>query len=341
MRKISILAILIILITGCKTKTPIDVSFYYWKTDYKNNVEETKYLDTLKSKSLYVRIMDVDFDTNTQQIAPVSPIKFSDQIPSNLNIIPVVFIVNNVFYSITEQQIEMLANKISYFVDSKVKQAGKNNYTELQIDCDWTEGTKKNYFKFLKLLQANTFLKAKLISVTLRLHQVKNIVSSGIPPVKKVMLMCYNMGNLRKFGAQNSILNQQDMDTYLKDHLKSYPLKLDVALPLFNWAVVFRNEKYAGISKRISNTDLEEKTIFKRKPNTLLYELLTNYPKAGLKKGDLVRIEKISADDLFEASRFLSRYLPAENRNLVFYHLDSNILKNFTNEDLQKIIDNF
>ncbi|PWS31047.1 hypothetical protein DF947_15765 [Pedobacter paludis] len=341
MRKIGILIIFAFCFISCKQKMPAHPTFYFWRTDYQNKKAETNCLHQFKSKSLYVRIMDVDFNPDLQQAVPVSPIKFSDPLPKNIDIIPVVYLVNNVFNQIDSQQVIILANRVAKFVEAKVKQAGKPYFTELQIDCDWTKTTKNQYFDFLKILQANPLLKNKTLSVTLRLHQVKNVVSSGIPPVKKAMLMCYNMGNLRKYGDQNSILNQHELDVYLKDYLESYPLKLDVALPIFEWAVVFRKQKYAGISKRINKAILLDKKLFKQQENSNLYQLLFDYPKAGLKQGDVIRWEETSTESLLATSSFLSRYLKPEERNLVFYHLDTDLLKHFTNEDFQKVIANF
>jgi len=341
MRKISILVISVFFFLGCKQKSIVYPTFYYWKTDYQNKKEESAYLNQFKSNSLYVRIMDVDFNPDLQLPVPVSPIKFSDPIPKETDIIPVVFIVNQVFNKIDTNQTVVMADRIAKFVAAKVKQAGKPNYQELQIDCDWTKGTRNKYFKFLEQLKANPLLKGKTISVTLRLHQVKNIVSSGVPPAEKAILMCYNMGNLRKYGEQNSILDQNEMDLYLKDYLGQYPIPLDVALPIFEWAVVFRNGQYAGISKRISQVQIDDKKLFKQRENSILYDLLVDYPAAGLKKGDVVRWERISPEDLLATSKFLSRYLAPRDRNLVFYHLDTDLLKHFTHEDLQKVIANF
>ncbi|RZK18976.1 MAG: hypothetical protein EOO86_08805 [Pedobacter sp.] len=118
-------------------------------------------------------------------------------------------------------------------------------------------------------------------------------------------------------------------------------MKLDVALPIFEWAVVFRNKKYAGISRRISKTKIQDKKLFKQRENSILYDLLIDYPAAGLKRGDVIRWEEISTEDLFATSSFLSRYLKPEERNLVFYHLDTDLLKHFTDEDFRKVIANF
>jgi len=341
MRKISILLFTALLFTTCKQKFAVHPTFYFWRTVYKNQKLETNYLNDFQSKSLYVRIMDVDINPDTQEPVPVSPISFDDALPKQTDIIPVVYLVNNIFNNFSEAQSKLLANRISKFVTAKVNQSGKSNYKEIQIDCDWTKTTRDKYFNFLNHLKLNPLLKGKEISVTLRLHQVKNLVSSGIPPVKKVMLMCYNMGNLRKYGEQNSILDMQEMETYLKNKLETYPLKMDVALPIFSWAVAFRKEKYAGISKRIDKEQLSDKKLFKRRENSILYDVQTDYQQAGLKTGDVVRWEEIALDDLLATSRFLSRYLKPEERNLVFYHLDTDLLKTFKHDDLQKVIDNF
>ncbi|WP_421941416.1 hypothetical protein [Pedobacter sp.] len=342
MRKIGILIIsTFLLVTGCKEKSIIHPTFYYWKTIYQDKKVETDYLNRFKSPALYVRIMDVDIDPNTLEPAPVSPITFRDPIPVKTTIIPVVYLVNNLFNSIDSNKSNVLANHIARFVDAKVKQAGKTSYSELQIDCDWTKTTRDRYFTFLRQLQDQPLLKNKSISVTLRLHQVKNIISSGIPPVKKAILMCYNMGNLRKYGEQNSILDLKEMNTYLKKDLENYPLKLDVALPIFEWAVIFRNKAYAGISKRLNKKQILDPKIFKRRGSSILFDLLVNLPQAGLKKGDAVRWEEITPDDLLASSKFLSRYLKPDDRNLVFYHLDIDLLKHYTHDDFQKVIANF
>lgn len=342
MRNISALFIFVCFFSSCRQKSAVHPSFYFWKTKYQQNKLEISYLERFKSKSLFVRIMDVDFNPDLQQAVPVSPINFLDPVPEALDIIPVVFIVNQVFTKLDATQRAAMAGRIATFVSAKVKQAGKSDFTALHIDCDWTRTTRDNYFDFLEHLKAHPLLRGKMLSVTLRLHQVKNIASSGIPPVEKAMLMCYNMGNLRKYGAQNSILDEQQMNLYLKDDLEHHPLKLDVALPIFEWAVVFRNQKYAGISRRVNKALLQDKKIFRQRAgNSILYDLLVDHPAAGLKVGDVVRWEEITREDLLTTSKFLSRHLKPEERNLVFYDLDADLLKHFTNDELKEVIANF
>ena len=67
-----------------------------------------------------------------------------------------------------------------------------------------------------------------MLSATIRLHQLKFIGESGIPPVDKGLLMCYNMGDLHRLRISNSILETAELKKYIKQ-LSVYPLKLDVA----------------------------------------------------------------------------------------------------------------
>lgn len=281
--------------------------------------------------------MDVDLDENGALPVPVSPIVFKEKLPDTLTLVPVVFLVNNVLKNVTKPQLDKLSAQMIYFVNGKVKQAGKSNFKELQIDCDWTTTTRGNYFYLLKAVR-NQLQQQQILSVTLRLHQLKNQKSSGVPPANRVLLMCYNMGNLRKYGQQNSILELAEMKKYVNENLTNYPLPADVALPLFSWAVVFRNKQYAGISKRLIFGLLQNKQNFE-KENEHFYLVKTALPDLGLKQGDEIRWESVSADDLYLVSRYLSDYLKPEPLSLIFFHLDASLLKNYTNEQLEKTAD--
>lgn len=281
--------------------------------------------------------MDVDLDENGALPVPVSPIVFKEKLPDTLTLVPVVFLVNNVLKNVTKPQLDKLSAQIIYFVNGKVKQAGKSNFEELQIDCDWTTTTRDNYFYLLKAVRKQ-LQQQQILSVTLRLHQLKNQKSSGVPPVNRVLLMCYNMGNLRKYGQQNSILDLAELKKYVNENLRNYPLPADVALPLFSWAVAFRDHQYAGISKKLNWNLLQQENFFQHK-KTDFYLVKTALPDLGLKQGDEIRWESVSAEDLYSVSRYLSDYLKPEPLSLIFFHLDAPLLKNYTNEELEKTAD--
>lgn len=331
------LCLSIILHISCQKKEP-SVGFYYWKTSYKPDTLSQKIIQEVKSNTLFVRIMDIDFVDGGIEPVPISPITFEQTIDPNQTLVPVVFINQKIFTEVDSLQIRGLAHKMISFVSEKAKQGGKDSFEELQIDCDWTKSSRDKFFYLLEYLQQIPELNEVTITSTLRLHQVKNIQSSGIPPVKRATLMCYNMGNLRQFGDHNSILNQQDLTTYLSGTLKDYPLELDIALPLFDWYVVFRDHQYIGISKHIDKIDLNDKSLFTRNPKTELFILNQDLQKANLKKGDVIRHEFITKEQLIATAKFLNKELKGKEKRIIFYHLAPEVLSNYSYADLQEII---
>lgn len=321
------------LLLSCYKKREVEPTFYYWKTVYKQHQNENIYLRALGSKKLYVRVMDVDVN-ELQQTIPIAPIEFKDSISAGIKIVPVVFIVNDAIKNQTHQQLEKLAHNILAFVKVKVLESGKYDYDELQIDCDWTQTTRENYFFLLQKIK--DFNKGRSISVTLRLHQLKNQQKSGIPPAHKVLLMCYNMGNLRQFGTQNSILDISELRKYVNENLSKYPMEVDIALPLFSWAVVFEGAKYVGIAKRLTFGDLKNKSFFSQMDNGL-YEAVVNLPDFGIKQHHIVRYEESKLPELRALAKCLSSYLSAKPINLVYYHLDQQILKNYKSNELEEV----
>lgn len=322
-----------LLLMACKQERVVQPTFYFWKTVYTQNKTEQRYISQFKSNKLYMRMMDVDLDAN-RKVMPVAPITFKDPIPPEIQVIPVVFVVNEVLKNQSETQLEQLAHNILYFVKEKVLQAGKKDYDEVQIDCDWTQTTRDSYFALLKLIKK--FNADRKLSVTLRLHQLKNQAKSGIPPADKVVLMCYNMGNLRQFGSQNSILDVNELKKYVNENLSNYPMVVGIALPLFAWSVVFDGTTYAGISKRTTLAALQDKSQFNALSNGL-YQAKMDLPKLGIKKNYTVRYEESKLEALKQLAGYLTIYLPHQPTDVIYYHLDEEILKKYPYHELEEI----
>jgi hypothetical protein len=152
----------------------------------------------------------------------------------------------------------------------------KNNIAEIQIDCDWTLSTKEKYFALLNTLK-NEVDKNVSISATIRLHQIKYASTTGIPPVKKGMLMYYNMGNLQSL-TSNSIFNEIDAEKYAP-YIKQYPLHLDAVLPVFKWVKVFRNKQMIKLLNQTSMFELKQTGSFKSIDNNTIEALSANHYK--------------------------------------------------------------
>lgn len=334
--KLRYLLLSLLLFTACRHDRKITSSFYYWKTVYGANTAEMAYSKRLHVNKFYVRIMDVDMDEAGTTPIPISPITFNRKLPDTVTMVPVVFIVNDVLKTLNKPALNNLAGKILFFVKGKVEQAGKTNYTELQIDCDWTLSTRDNYFYLLQQLRKQTFAKHQILSVTLRLHQLKNQKRNGVPPADRVMLMCYNMGNLRKYGDQNSILNVAEMKKYVNSNIADYNLPVDIALPLFSWAVAFRDKQYAGISKHVSYRELNNAAQFAKQPGNI-YRAKTDLPQYGFKINDEIRWENTSLPALQDAAKYLSGVIKSDTINVAYFHLDEATTQAFKYEELEKV----
>jgi hypothetical protein len=316
----------------------VERSFYYWKSVFKLSDLEKQALDMLQIKTLYLKFFDVDWDENTKTTIPVAQLQIADSIylqKSRLNIVPTIFITNECIYKIDTGQTKLLANKILMLSQKIIADNSFKNIQEIQIDCDWTATTKEKYFIILNRLQA--LEKSINFSVTIRLHQIKFLNKTGVPPVKRGMLMCYNMGNLTNNETNNSILETTELQKYIGD-LQHYPIPLDVAFPLFDWKVLFRNGRFKSLINNLPDS-LLTKDIFRKKDNR--YVVLNDTVLNGyeFKKDDLLRNEQSDYTQILKASEIISEKLSNKNLRVSLYHLDTVTLKKYTTHEMENIYD--
>lgn len=328
---------LLLLCLACSRPRDTARGFYFWKQRYQPDSTSLHALKTLATQKLYVKMFDVTRDPATGKPVPVAKLDQRSPFPQNVQVIPTVFIVNDVWQQAGPGT---LAGQVASLLE-QLCGSSTAIIPEIQIDCDWTRGTKETYFSFLEALRLQPFLKGKQLSVTIRLHQVKYLAGSGVPPADKGLLMCYNMGNLRKYGDHNSILNMDDLKAYTaRDRIGHYPLPLDLALPIFEWSVLFRRQTYAGLLRNLEATDLANSNIF-RKDGSQLYTvikdtLIKGYP---LRAGEEVRHESCPPALLKKAARYLSNQRQDYNPVVVLYHLDANTLQRYDLADLESVYD--
>ena len=262
-------------------------------------------------------------------------------LPQEMELVPTVFITNRTLVQIPNDEIPDLANKMVEKLQGQLKDLPQQVVQEIQIDCDWTQSTKVKYFTLLALL--NTSFKSKRIklSATIRLHQIKYAAKTGIPPVARGMLMYYNMGDVQDSATQNSILDNAIGQKYLQQ-LADYPLPLDVALPLFQWGVLFRNGKMIKLFNQLMETALSDDQRFTKVDHNHWEVIKSTYLNGVyLYTGDKIRLEKVSFKALERASELLQQQLKKDNRSIVFYHLDEAVVQQFEQQRLQSIVNNF
>lgn len=331
-------------ISGCKHhETQVERGFYFWKSnDYTLRDEDKKYLRELHVQKLYVKLFEVGKD-NVVGILPLdkSNLHFfaepADSILSRIKIIPTVYLRNEVLLNISNAGLDSLADNIVFlsnkYYNDRIAHDPNNPqgmvFNELQIDCDWTGKTKEHYFYLLRALKQ---LSHKTISCTLRLYPYKYPDKMGIPPVDKAMLMCYNLINPLWNENKNSILDNNELNSYLTGKRK-YPLHLDIALPVYSWMQCYQNNQFSGVIYHDNNALLS--VLKPTKP--LWYEVIkdTVVDNLYLRVGDKIKYEAVSAPKITEAIQLIKKHVVlGDSTTVSLFHLDAHQLKQFNHETL-------
>jgi hypothetical protein len=310
--------------------------FYYWKSTVKQGDASFQRLDSLKAAVLYVKFFDIVWEKHTNTFKPVSVLRDNHTLLSNLHIqvIPVIYITNEAMHQMHPEMIDSIAEKITKLTQHILEVNHIQQPLQLQFDCDWSAATGERYFSLLQ--QIRKLNPNVLLSATIRLHQMKHFTQTGVPPVDRGLLMCYNMGNLKDIRTKNSILDPELVRQYTSGNSVAYPLKLDYAFPLFNWTVLFRQNNYAGLLRAFPEKQL---TVFRKIQKSNRYQVEKDTVLSGyrFKKGDLLRFENSYVADILKSASYLKSINREDSFSVVLYHLDSAILNNYTSNELENI----
>ena len=223
--------LLCLLMTGCSERQELTEgnAVYFWRTDLRLDSTEWTFLQRYHINKVYCRYFDVVIDEEGAEPKPNATIGFSSTLPDSIELIPTIYITEDCMH----QAHQGLAEKIV----KRIRQMNETNdikhVSEIQIDCDYTSKSRKNYYEFLKEVKQAW---GQTLSTTIRLHQL----SMEAPPVDYGVLMVYNTGDPRKWEERNPILDIRDVQPYLK-RLDSYPLPLAAAYPVYQWVRMIRN----------------------------------------------------------------------------------------------------
>lgn len=318
--KIIQLLLVIILLTSCSKRRDHPYTYYYWKTNLALNKSEKKALAESTTHFICTRFFDVDKVNG--KFEPVAVITKDQSFSTEKEIIPTIFITNRTFYTIKSDELQFLAKSINDLIQKKVKDYELTSSPEIQIDCDWTAGTKDDYFKFLNELKK---ISGKEITCTLRLHQVKDKNMMGIPPVKKVYLMCYSTSSPLENSDRNSILDINILKSYLSK-LEDYPLKnIEVALPIYSWGIVTNHLGKHKLINALSEKDLENANFKKISDSEIEIAKDGFYFGSFMNKGFTIKVEEISEEQLDDVTHFLDKKL--SSYNIIYYQLDSKFVE--------------
>ncbi|MFN0215769.1 MAG: hypothetical protein ACKVT2_16040 [Saprospiraceae bacterium] len=317
---------LLVFIAACSPapKQPLVPAFFYWETSLKISAEERELLDSIACKKLYIKTLDIGKNPETGEIEPYSRLEIMDNRSlEGLEIIPTVFITNEVFKNISEQKTDWLAEKIA----GHFTRPGAY-LRETLFDCDWTPSTREAFFLFLKKIRQK-LPQGTIVSATIRLHQYKFPKQTGVPPAARGMLMFYNTGDVDEEGEKNSIFHPKDALIYLNGAPERYPIPLDLALPLFSWGLIFREgDLWKIVPGPLPLEEMRQSAKYEEQTTTEPFPACLWKVKEGtflgghyLRPGDDLRISATSPELLFNAASLAQKLDLANDASLAFFHL--------------------
>ncbi|HEY6160230.1 MAG TPA: hypothetical protein VI112_03380 [Bacteroidia bacterium] len=338
---------LILLCFSCsKKRHTVTRSFYYWKNYAEFSASDTTLLSGMGVQKMYIRLFDVDW-SYAQRPVPRDVVNIWLNTISHMKhmeLVPVVYITNRTLQNCDFKTLRKLAVQVS----AKVEKVGRMDYwkdnpcvmgRELQIDCDWSASTREKYFYLLNCLRSSS--PGVKLSCTIRLHQVKYMEKTGVPPVDRGMLMVYNTGSPTASREMNSIFDSNEARKYLDLQLK-YPLPLDAALPLFSWGKWYRGEKFMGLLHDMNSQKIGDMGFFSHQQGAQWRcESDTALGLFYLRKGDRVVIEEVPDDKLKMAAELASSFISNDSLSVSFYHFDTNLVKHYGNAELENIYNSF
>ncbi|RRB07088.1 hypothetical protein [Larkinella rosea] len=289
-------------------------------------------LNQLKTRKLYIRFFDLDWDPQAQSPAPRAVIRFIRK-PVGFSVIPVVFITNQTMLRCKIPDIPELAARLFRKI-SQISHQNGIDPQEIQLDCDWTATTRDRYFQLLREIK-NRY--TGTVSATIRLHQIKYSEQTGIPPVERGMLMFYNMADWKRPETRNSIYDLEVANRYI-DFMEKYPLPLDVVFPLFRWTVVYRNNRFLTLLNSMDQQTLSRHSFLKPQPeNRFVAQRDTNALGFSIRQGDVFRAERSKPDDLALGKQLVLAKIQNQKLTFALYHLDSTVISAYSDAFLQSL----
>lgn len=283
-------------------------AIYHWKGVYNPTAEERAFMESHNIGRLYIRLFDIAAEYNTveqfMEAVPIATTRFDATVPYDIEVIPVTYITVEGL-----RQMEGSENLYAELIIDRIMAMASYNelgtIKEIQYDCDWTKSTRHIFFALCENSRTMLNEQGIKLSVTVRLHQMRE----EAPSADRGVLMLYNTGNLRSTKTRNSILDINDIEPYLKS--RNYPFPLDFAYPTFGWGVVFKDGRFS--------------------------HLVTNYDSVELGDGETLRVERPTVKEILEVKNRVTKAFGKPCQSNIIYHLDSNQLNNYTDDEINEI----
>lgn len=330
---------------GCSSSSAPALSFYLWKTRAAANPDEVRLWRDLQPRRAYIRLFDIDMEAAAGRPRPVAHFQRAEHALKPEAWIPVVFITNRTMaamdYAAADKLAERLLREVFFVVEQQAMPAPQG----LQIDCDWTASTRAAYFHLLKRLKAKLdthpgqFAGTPELSATIRLHQVRDQATMGVPPVDRGALMVYQTSSALDLEGPRSILDLGLVSGYLRPGAR-YPIPLDVALPIFYWTLHYNADgRFLGILRQ-TGLNLAQHPHLKSVPESAFrYVASADFliGETRIKRADYLKSERIQLEELQQLSDLLAERLAQPPRELIFFHFDTQLIDEVTYGDAQAL----
>ncbi len=336
LRRTAVWALLSLMISSdCRHPAKAQRGCYYWRTTFRLSDTEKTLLSRHRVSRLYVRMFDIGWSDEAGRSVPVGRCEFSHAAPPGVEIVPVVFVRNEVFKRATSPR-ELAVN--AWHLVTTISARAGFSYRELQVDCDWTEGTRESFFTFCRILKTQCGAAGAGLSATIRLHQVKYKERVGIPPVDRGMLMFYNVGKIAGQPGPMSIFNIQDAARYAS-HIDRYPLPLDGVLAIFSWAVHVRDGVVIGLIDKVDEESLDGCPVLRCLEAGRYTAVSPAYFHGTyLREGDTLALEVMTPSLARQAAHLLAEHFhPDGEFTLALFDLDERNARHYESQDLDDL----
>lgn len=317
-------------------------SVYHWKTTFALEDSEEEFLGKHDIHRMYVRMFDVDIDKNWGQdsieVVPVGTTKFLSKVPDDVEIVPTVFITVDAIRR-GSSEIDRLAELIVNRVLAMSSYNDLGEIREVQYDCDWPFWKEEAFYRLCQRSRELLSERGICLSGTVRLHQLVNWKM----PFDKGVLMMYNVGAIKDYDTENSILNVDDVSAYLTgSRLRAFRrarakdgFHMDVAYPVYGWGVAFRDKEFLCL---LHTCDFDDETIFERISECWV-RVRADMEIDGnmLVAGDEIRIEIPDMRILRRTKTIVESAMEGMPHNNLIYHLDEGCLSRFTDDEIEEI----
>ncbi|CAN5906503.1 hypothetical protein BH11MYX2_BH11MYX2_30920 [soil metagenome] len=312
-------------------ETQADRAFYFWRSSLLLSPTEKQTLVEQHVTKLYVRAFDLGWNPEQQRADVMGALDVVDVPP--VATVPVVFIRQDVFAHLPASEIPALAQRTWDTVVVRTQKLGAP--TELQLDCDWTDRSRDNYFAFARELKRIAHVP---LSATIRLHQIKYRERTGVPPVDRGALMLYNMGEIAAGDDQKAIFDAATTKKYIA-RLHEYPLPLDVALPIWSWTLHARDGAMVDLMQSTDPDELPTLDFVQATSRPTQYIVTRTAFLHGvlLREGDTLEIERTTPADTLAAAALVRPLLSPARRSIVLFDLSDRNLSRYPHDQLAAI----